>query len=206
MAEGTGGGTCQVASTLYAAALLSGLEIVSRAPHTRPSAYIRMGLDATVAFPAIDLRLQNPLAVPVTIRATTRGVHGALTVSFEARGADKPEVSVTSEIVERLPFVRTIRADRSLAEGEARLVAFGIPGYRVRRVRELRRKDGVFHRDVRVDLYPPTNEVVAVPPGYDGARLEQERPAIDPAAVRPVLVQLRPSTEVRLDNVTSERP
>src|SRR6185437_9148813 len=46
MVEGVGGGTCQVASTLHAAAFFAGLEIVERLPHSRPSGYIPMGLDA----------------------------------------------------------------------------------------------------------------------------------------------------------------
>jgi len=36
MVDGIGGGVCQVASTLHAAALLGGLNIVRHAPHSRP--------------------------------------------------------------------------------------------------------------------------------------------------------------------------
>jgi vancomycin resistance protein YoaR len=48
-----GGGVCQVSSTLHLAALHSGLFPSQRHPHTRPSSYIDLGLDATVSFPAI---------------------------------------------------------------------------------------------------------------------------------------------------------
>lgn len=75
-----GGGMCQVSSTLFAAALGIGLEVVERRPHSRPSAYIPKGLDATVNFPpecqvekpdraaCMDLRLRNPYSFPLTIR------------------------------------------------------------------------------------------------------------------------------------------
>ncbi len=52
--EGIGGGTCQVASTFHAIAFFGGLEIVQRLPHSRPSAYIPAGLDATVVYPTVD--------------------------------------------------------------------------------------------------------------------------------------------------------
>lgn len=46
-----GGGSCQVSSTLYAAALYVGLDIVQRRSHSRPSRYIGKGLDAVVNYP-----------------------------------------------------------------------------------------------------------------------------------------------------------
>jgi vancomycin resistance protein YoaR len=197
MAEGTGGGTCQVASTLYAAALLAGLDVVARAPHTRPSAYIRMGLDATVAFPKIDLKLANPTSVPVVLHAKGgKGRAGTLEVWIEARGVKAPEVALSSEIVERLPQGRVVKHVRGRPAGELRLTAFGIPGYRVRRVREWRRADGSVQRDVRIDLYPPTPEILETAPSFDEEDLPETKIVIDPAAVRPVLVQLRPSMRV----------
>lgn len=226
IAEGAGGGACQVASTLHAAALLSGLDIVRRAPHSRPSAYIRMGLDATVSLggagPEIDLRIKNPTAVPVTIHA--RAVRGSLEVWLDAPSGEQPSVTLTSEIVERIPFERVVQRDKRTADGIVVVKAFGIPGYRVRRTREIRRADGSVRREVRFDLYPPVSEVVRVAPTFDEARLPGRRPpadandepegesaapkpvvVVDPAAVRPVLVQVRPSKVVTLDNVPADR-
>jgi vancomycin resistance protein YoaR len=54
--EGLGGGVCQVASTLFAAAMLGGLEIVTRRSHSRPSGYAPLGLDAVVIYPEVELR------------------------------------------------------------------------------------------------------------------------------------------------------
>jgi vancomycin resistance protein YoaR len=82
MREGVGGGTCQVASTLHAAAFFGGLTIASRANHSRPSAYIPVGLDATVVYPDVDLRLENTLPFPVVVDA--RAERGALVI--ELRG------------------------------------------------------------------------------------------------------------------------
>ncbi|UCH33091.1 MAG: VanW family protein [Armatimonadota bacterium] len=69
LVPGTGGGACQLSSTLYQAALLAGLEIVARSHHSRPVPYTRAGLDATVVYGAIDLKFRNCLEHPVVLRA-----------------------------------------------------------------------------------------------------------------------------------------
>jgi hypothetical protein len=229
IAEGVGGGACQVASTLHAAALLGGLEIVARAPHSRPSAYIRMGLDATVALgaasPAIDLKLKNTMGVPLTIHA--RAARGTLDVWIDGGpGAVRLDVTLASEIVERMTFSRVVERDKRAKDDTVRVKAFGIPGYRVKRTRELRAPDGTVKHDVRFDVYPPTNEVVQIAPSVEESRIRlrgasagagaeadgeggEIAPAkpltivVDPTAARPLLVQLRPSTRVVLDNAAN---
>jgi hypothetical protein len=210
LAEGTGGGACQVASTLHAAALLAGLDIVTRTPHSRPSAYIRMGLDATVAFPEIDLRVRNPRVDGLTVRA--RADRGALTVWFEATGPMRPRVSIATEILERTPFERTVVRDKAVPDDEVHVRIHGIPGYRVLRSREVD-LDGVILRDSRTDAYPPVAEVVVANPSLAIERLDLPRPEEtpegtvtpprvrdEPLATKPAVVQLYPSTRVVIDN------
>jgi vancomycin resistance protein YoaR len=43
----TGGGVCQVASTVFLAGLLSGLDVVERWRHSSPVDYVALGEDAT---------------------------------------------------------------------------------------------------------------------------------------------------------------
>jgi vancomycin resistance protein YoaR len=190
IAEGSGGGTCQVASTLHAAALLAGLDIVLRAPHTRPSTYVRMGLDATVAFGSIDLKIKNPRETAIAIRA--HAANGSIQMGIEGSGP-KPDVMLASEIIERLPFTRTVERDAKCLDDKAHLVAYGIPGYRIRRVRSVHLGESET-RDVRIDLYPPTPEILRA---RDPSATEI---IVEPSAVRPLLVQLRPSTIVTLAN------
>ncbi len=72
LTEGDGGGTCQVSSTLHAAARFAGgFEFVERTPHSRPSSYILPGLDATVVWPDVDLKLKNSRDLPVKIAIST---------------------------------------------------------------------------------------------------------------------------------------
>jgi vancomycin resistance protein YoaR len=66
---GIGGGTCQVSTTFYAAALYGGMKIVDRQSHSRPSSYTKLGLDATVSYPKVDLKVKNPFNFPLIVHS-----------------------------------------------------------------------------------------------------------------------------------------
>ena len=81
----------------------------------------------------------------------------------------------------------------------------------MRRVKTFTTDEGTLHSDVRIDVYPAVPEVLRVAPGFDPARLappeDEEHEAMAkvrivnaPEAVRPLPVQLRPSTLVTLQN------
>ena len=46
--EETGGGVCQVSSTMFNAAVMANMQIVASSAHAWPSAYVEPGRDATV--------------------------------------------------------------------------------------------------------------------------------------------------------------
>jgi len=83
-AEGTvpefGGGVCQVSSTIYKAALWSGLPIVERYPHSYAVSYYAQvdgyGLDSTI-YPGIkDLHFTNDTPSTILMQAYTQGDNG----------------------------------------------------------------------------------------------------------------------------------
>ncbi|MBP7176078.1 MAG: VanW family protein [Thermoclostridium sp.] len=65
--EGTGGGICQVSTTLYNAALMAELKIVERHRHSEQVPYVEEGKDATVVYNSKDLRFQNNRDYPIEI-------------------------------------------------------------------------------------------------------------------------------------------
>lgn len=67
--DGVGGGTCQVASTLHAASLFGALDVVERHAHARASAYTKPGLDATVVYGVVDLKVRNPHPFALVVHA-----------------------------------------------------------------------------------------------------------------------------------------
>lgn len=116
--EGIGGGVCQVASTLYAAALEAGLTIEARRAHSRPAAYIRPGLDATVSFSrGVDLVVRNDSDAPVALRATAGGGRLAVAVRRAVPAAAAGQITVEAEAtphaagLEVIVFRRTDYAD-----------------------------------------------------------------------------------------------
>lgn len=78
-----GGGLCQVSTTLFRAAVNSGLEITERSPHAFPVVYYSpQGFDATVYEPRPDLRFINNTPVHLLIEGIVQG--NQLTFNFYA--------------------------------------------------------------------------------------------------------------------------
>ena len=79
---GTGGGICQVSSTLYAAMVDAGLPATERYPHSLPVDYISRNLEAAIASNYKDLKFVNVFDKPIQIVATADNENGVLTVSI----------------------------------------------------------------------------------------------------------------------------
>ncbi len=161
---GIGGGTCQVASTLHAAAYFSGLDVVQRAPHSRPSGYIGIGLDATVAYPTVDLKLRNPYPFPVVVHA--QGDKGRMKVQL--LGQQKAaEVDHHASTVAVKMYKRKIRRSPWMEEGKVFRKQKGRKGLTIEKVRTIKFADGGVKEERTRDVYPPTNEIYYLPPGAD---------------------------------------
>lgn len=88
---GIGGGTCQVSTTLYSAALYANLEIVSRRNHSMSVSYVPLGQDATVTDGGTDLKIKNNTKFPIKLDTSAGG--GTITVRIIGT-APEPPVSV----------------------------------------------------------------------------------------------------------------
>lgn len=166
LVDGIGGGTCQISGTLHGAAFFAGLEIVERYPHTRPSSYIKMGLDATVVYPTINFRVRNPFDFPIVLHQTVKnGV-----VRAEILGPPRDlTVSLIRRVDEAIPFEELERPDPRLPHGERVLAQRGVPGFRLHRYRIVR--DGMHAvRERWNDVYPPAAQIVRVGTGKSGEK------------------------------------
>jgi vancomycin resistance protein YoaR len=155
--EGIGGGVCQVAATLHAAAFLAGMDIPVYAPHSRPVSYIPLGLDAMVAWPDKDLRIRNPYPFSVAIRAVaTTGL-----VRVELLGGGRPHpVEWSTRVLERIDAGEKHVFETSLRPGAQRVVQQAIDGLVVERVRTVYAASGPETTTVNL-RYPPTPRIVA---------------------------------------------
>lgn len=156
--DGIGGGICQVAATLHAAAFLAGFDVLEYQPHGRPVRYIDMGLDAMVAWPNKDLKVRNPYPFPVRIDSSAQ--QGVARVALY--GAERPHpVEWKAEILERIPAGETTVAQPDVPPGEQRVVQEAIEGLVIERRRILYLPTGA-QTEVRTVRYPPNPKIIAV--------------------------------------------
>lgn len=94
MEKDTGGGLCQVSSTLYNVALLTGLPIRQRSHHSLTVHYVPLGRDATVYWGTHDLRFENDTSTPIYIRTVVR--RSSLTIEAWGSAPLGRRVQITS--------------------------------------------------------------------------------------------------------------
>jgi vancomycin resistance protein YoaR len=201
LVDGIGGGTCQVSGTLHGAALFAGLEIVERYPHSRPSSYIKLGLDAAVAYPAINFRIRNDFDYPIVLHQTVRqGVVRAEILGPERKRA----VTFSRRIDEILPFDEEIRETEDLPSGKRLLTQRGVPGFKTTVLRIVR--DGVYAlREKRVDEYPPTTQIVMVGTGSE-ERKSKIREDTTLEYVADEYLEMTQGPDIRTPGVTGDEP
>jgi vancomycin resistance protein YoaR len=191
MVDGEAGGTCQISSTLHGAAFFAGLEMKDYHPHSRPSAYITMGMDATVVYPTTDLKMRNPYDFPVVIKY--RVAEG--TVRVEILGKQRPydKIVFEREVKEEKPFETITREDDSMPIGSSIVEQSGFPGYDLER-RRVFYKDG---KKVKVEKkllkYPPTTEYLRIgtnpDPNLEAPVQPKLHPPMDPGKAKTYQVE-----------------
>ena len=88
---GVGGGVCQVSTTLYNAALKSGLSVTEFHPHSLKVSYVPPSRDAMVSSQS-DLKFYNPHSHPV--RLTAKVFDGGIRVAFLGKNqGDRYEIT-----------------------------------------------------------------------------------------------------------------
>jgi vancomycin resistance protein YoaR len=155
--DGIGGGTCQIASTLHAAVFFAGLPILTRSPHSHPSFYIKLGLDAAVAYGALNFRFRNDRDFPIVLDLTVEDgyVHAAL------HGRERTRtVTFLRRIDATAPFEEKFVRDPGLPRSMRILQQRGIPGFRSTRFRVIEDlRSGIAVRERSTDTYPPSMQI-----------------------------------------------
>ncbi|MBQ9481158.1 MAG: VanW family protein [Clostridia bacterium] len=78
--DGTGGGVCQVSSTLYNCALLAGVTVTERRAHSLAVSYVEPSFDAMVSYGGSDLKFLNDTGGPIFIEARADGETLSVTI------------------------------------------------------------------------------------------------------------------------------
>lgn len=133
--KGVGGGVCQVSTTLYNAILHTGILPTERRPHSRPSSYVPLGLDATIDWGNIDFKFTNTQQYPLYIVAYTDSNKVYVDI-YSNKDLLNTTYKFKSELLKTLPSTTKYIADSSLSKGTTQLVSKGSEGYQVKVSRE----------------------------------------------------------------------
>ena len=87
-----------MSTTIFAAALYANLKIVERWNHDYIARYIDAGLDAAVAWDALDMRIANDTPYPVRIDVDYSG--SALTVTLLGTRTDDAVIEITTKTLD----------------------------------------------------------------------------------------------------------
>lgn len=159
---GTGGGVCQISTTVYNAALLANLKIRRRQHHSRPVAYAPVGRDATVAYPYLDLKFENTTGAPIYITASV----GRRSVDVRILGKKQPgrEIALVSEDHKIIPPPTEEQIDDTLTAGARVVKDRGRKGHRVSIYRIVKLDGNAVKKElISKNYYKPGSRIVAIP-------------------------------------------
>lgn len=129
-----GGGVCQVSTTIYRAALNTGLPITERTAHAYRVGYYEQGfppgLDATIYSPTVDLKFKNDTGHHILIQARVEGTD--LYVDLYGTSDGRQVEMSRPVIVSQTPPLPEIRQDDpTLPKGTVKQVDWAAPGANV---------------------------------------------------------------------------
>lgn len=127
--DGTGGGVCQVSTTLYNAVLRANLEVRERHNHMFTVGYVPLGHDAAVSYGYADLVFINSTAYPLQIKAEVSSGN-ALNFTIKSTN-DYPglKVKLATKTISTTPIKVVYIDDNTLPWGVETVVEKGMDGY-----------------------------------------------------------------------------
>ena len=205
--DDTGGGICQVGSTLYNVALLANLEVLERDHHSRPVWYCPTGRDAALYWGQKNVRIKNSLTHPLMFLGEVRG--DRLWAAIVGHASDKYEVELTVTGLSRIGAGRREIPDPTLPAGKTVVEKSGVAGARATLWCKISRGGKLIKKEkLHDDYYSPVSAVVHVgtkpkppPPGTV--------PPVPPGTVTPLKPGgpgLKPGTGGAQPPVTTPQP
>jgi len=149
-----GGGICQLATTVYNAALEAGMEIVERHPHSRAVGYVPPGRDATILTWRKDLKLRNPHRLPLLLRVSFG--EDRLTAAFWSVAERPFRVRISSDVIPVEPDSAV--SGRDGTQGAA--IQPGGKGFSVITRRTVVRDGEVTEEILSRDFYPAATRIL----------------------------------------------
>ena len=188
-AEEVGGGTSQVATTVFNAAWESGLKITERNPHSLYISRYQLGRDATVYWPSLDLRFENDTSSWVLVKGFVES--DGIRVSIYGGERRRIESSAgTMTITGSAPVERV--KDPTLPKGKTVVEEEGSSPSRTSVTRTIYGADGELIREETWNTsYKGETRIVRVgakpkaPPPPAKAPKDEQKPPADPPVTPP---------------------
>jgi vancomycin resistance protein YoaR len=171
-AEEVGGGTSQVATTVFNAAWEAGLKITERNPHSLYISRYQLGRDATVYWPSLDLKFVNDTKTWILVK----GFVESDGISVAIYGGEKRRVESSPGAIETIgsPPVKRIK-DPTLPKGTVVVEERGTSPTRTVVTRKVYGPDGApIHDETWTTSYKGETRVVRV--GTKVAPVEEATP------------------------------
>ena len=99
--DSIGGGVCQIATTLYNAALQAELEITQRQNHSMIVTYVQPSMDAAIAGTVKDIKITNNYSTPIYVEGYTEGRTLTFSIYGKETRPDNRKVEYVSETLSR---------------------------------------------------------------------------------------------------------
>lgn len=162
LVQGIGGGICQVATTLYNAAMISGLPIAERYLHSNYISSYPAGRDATVADGVLDLKFRNDSGGTLLIKSVVL----TNAVVFKVYGPNTERTTTFSqpEIANIIPYSTKTETDTGLPPGVKVVEQKGVEGKTVKVTRRVTAGNKKLIEETVVSRYTPRQEVIKVGP------------------------------------------
>lgn len=158
--DGTGGGICQISTTLYNAVLLANLQITDRRNHNYTTSYVKPGRDATVVYGSIDFKFQNNRKYPIKIEASVNGGVVRFTI-YGVQEENEYEIKIIPVVTQTIPKTTKYIDDATLVEGSEVVQQVGSSGCKVTTYKETYLNGSLISKDViSNDVYKVMQRIV----------------------------------------------
>lgn len=127
--DGTGGGVCQVSTTLYNAVLRANLEVLERHNHMFTVSYVPLGHDAAVSYGYADLVFKNTTAHPLRINAAVTPGNNLYISIVSTNDYPNRKVKLATRIISTTPIAVQYVDDSTLPQGTYIVDENGMEGY-----------------------------------------------------------------------------
>lgn len=172
----TGGGICQVSTTLYRAVLRAGILPTERHNHSMTTSYSGPSGDSTVAWGSLDYQFKNTYDFPIYIQGYTSDRHIVFNIYGNKEGMDGKTYKLQTVINEKLTPSVKIVDDPNLPVGQRVIEQRPVTGYKSTGYL-VTYKDGkeIDKKLIAHDVYKMKDEIIKV-----GTKKAEEKPAPTP--------------------------